>query len=64
MKPTDREKAAAEYGYAALKLEEARRIRANAEGNASSALWAALNADVMAAEAWVNVRFATLLALS
>lgn len=59
--PTAVEVAAAEYGFAARRLERARKARAEAEGNASTVLWNALNADVIAAEAWVNVSFAKLL---
>jgi hypothetical protein len=56
-----RERLAAEYGRAALTLTQAMNARSEAEGNASSLLWTALNADVLAAQAWANVAFAKLL---
>jgi hypothetical protein len=56
-----RERLAAEYGRAVLTLTQAMDARSEAEGNANSLLWTALNADVLAAQAWANVAFAKLL---
>lgn len=56
-----RERLAAEYGRAVLTLTKAMNARSEAEGSANTLLWTALNADVLAAQAWANVAFAKLL---
>ncbi len=58
---SQRERLAAEYGRAVLTLTKAMNARSEAEGNANSLLWTALNADVLAAQAWTNVALAKLL---
>lgn len=57
---SQRERLAAEYGRATLTLVNAMNARSEADGNANSLLWTALNADVLAAQAWANVAFAKL----
>ncbi len=52
--------AAAEYGYAVVRREKACDALNRADGDTTVMTWEALNADLVAAQAWVRVKMAAL----